>query len=77
MSATLDRDYQEGGDHYTRLPIQPWDVVDCWPINQRLGFYRGCAQKYIMRMGTKGSEIEDAKKARHYLEKLISVLEED
>lgn len=76
MSAMLDRDHQEGGDHYARLPIQPWDVVDCWLIEQRVGYYRGSALKYLMRMGTKGPEIDDAKKARHYLEKLIAVLEE-
>lgn len=75
MSGLLDRDHQEGGDHYALMHIQPWDVVDCWSINQRIGYYRGNTLKYLMRMGTKAPEIEDAKKAQHYLAKLIDTLE--
>lgn len=79
MSHILDRDYQEGGDHYTRLHIQPWDVIDQWPMHERVGYYKGNALKYLMRFGSKrptdaGAPLEDAKKARHYLEKLIDVL---
>lgn len=79
MSQMLDRDYQEGGDHYARLHIQPWDVIDQGPVHEAIGFYRGNALKYLMRFGSKlpldaGAPLEDAKKARHYLEKLIDVL---
>jgi hypothetical protein len=69
------RTYQVGGDHYARQRVQPWDVIDTWPPEQALGFYRGNALKYIMRMGEKGSAIEDAQKAAHYLAKIIEILE--
>jgi len=65
---------QVGGSHYKDMPVQPWAVVDSWPIEQRIGFYRGGALKYIMRAGAKGADIEDYQKAQHYLEKLVEVL---
>lgn len=71
-----DRLYQEGGSHYTEMDLQPWDVVDSWPPAQQIGYYRGNAIKYIMRLGKKDDPLQEAKKARHYLDKLISVLEE-
>lgn len=73
---TSARDVQVGGDHYKRMGVQPWDVVDTWPREQRVGFYRGGALKYVMRLGTKDEEVGEAGKARHYLEKLIEVLGE-
>jgi hypothetical protein len=45
------REKQFGGDHYKRMGIEPWDVVDTWPLEQRIGYYRGGALKYTMRMG--------------------------
>ena len=48
-------DLQYGGDHYKNMGVEPWDVVDTWPIEQRIGYYRGGALKYIMRMGSKVS----------------------
>ena len=45
------REKQFGGDHYKRMGIEPWDVVDTWPLEQRVGYYRGGALKYTMRMG--------------------------
>jgi hypothetical protein len=29
------REKQFGGDHYKRMGIEPWDVVDTWPLEQR------------------------------------------
>lgn len=66
--------HQIGGDHYTRQPVQPWDVIDTWPLEMRIGFYRGNALKYVMRAGSKGSAAEDIAKASHYLQKLSEVL---
>lgn len=68
------RDIQEGGSHYKTTPIQPWDVIDTWPVEQQIGFYRGNALKYIMRMGTKDEAPQEIRKARHYVEKLIEVV---
>jgi len=71
------RDVQVGGDHYKAAGIQPWDVIDTWPIEQQIGFYRGNLLKYIMRAGTKSGSamVEDTKKATHYGEKLAEVLQ--
>jgi hypothetical protein len=58
--------HQEGGDHYTRMTIQPWDFI----IDNRLGFLEGNIVKYVCRWQLKGG-IEDLRKAAHYLTKLI------
>lgn len=68
---------QEGGEHYTKMTVQPWDVIDSWPREQRIGFYRGNAIKYIMRAGKKGGldgAVDDLLKATHYIEKLTETL---
>ncbi len=70
------KDKQVGGTHYKDMGVQPWDVVDTWPYEQRIGYYRGGALKYVMRSGRKDNEIQEAQKAVHYLEKLIEVLKE-
>ena len=66
---------QEGGQHYKKMGVEPWDVIDTWPLEQRIGYYRGNALKYTMRLGTKDESLQEAKKAAHYLQKLIEVLE--
>ena len=70
------RDIQIGGDHYKNMGVEPWDVVDTWPIEQRIGFYRGGALKYVMRMGTKDENAQEIRKGAHYLQKLAEVLEQ-
>lgn len=65
---------QMGGSHYKEMTVQPWDVVDTWPIEQQIGYYRGGVLKYTMRMGSKDEELQEAEKAGHYSEKLIEVL---
>ena len=50
---------QVGGTHYEDMDIQPWDIIATWPPEQRLGYFRGCALKYIMRAGSKGSVVDD------------------
>lgn len=71
---TTARSEQVGGDHYKRMAVQPWDVVDTWPLEQRIGFYRGNALKYIMRLGDKDAPADNAGKAAHYCRKLVEVL---
>jgi hypothetical protein len=63
-------DTQVGGTHYKRLKPEPWDVIIAW----NLGYLAGNALKYVARFGEKGG-IEDLKKARHYLDKLIETEE--
>lgn len=71
------RDMQFGGDHYKNMGVEPWDVVDTWPIEQRIGYYRGGALKYIMRMGNKDQSPMEVAKGKHYMQKLLEVLEEE
>lgn len=65
---------QVAGEHYKRMGVQPWDVVDTWPYEQRIGYYRGGALKYLMRMGSKDESPTEIEKGQHYLEKLLEVL---
>lgn len=69
-------DRQVGGSHYKDKEVQPWDVIDTWTLDQRIGYYRGNALKYLMRMGTKDESIQEIQKGIHYLEKLIEVMNE-
>lgn len=67
---------QEGGDHYKRLGVEPWDVFDTWPTEQRIGAYRANCTKYIMRLDEKDTPLLNAKKLAHYAQKLVEVLGE-
>ena len=57
---------QIGGDHYKRNKIQVWDFIH----ENDIGFIAGNIIKYIVRYKNKNG-VEDLKKARHYLDKLI------
>jgi len=62
---------QVGGDHYKNKAIQPWHAMECWMSREQFaGFLRGNAIKYLARCEYKGG-LEDLRKARHYLDKLI------
>lgn len=65
---------QVAGTHYKDMGVQPWDVVDTWPIEQQIGYYRGGALKYLMRMGSKDESAQEIAKGQHYLDKLLEVL---
>lgn len=67
-------DRQVGGKHYQQMGVQPWNVVDTWPIEQRIGFYRGGCLKYCMRLGAKDEMLQEAQKLAHYAQKLCEVL---
>jgi hypothetical protein len=67
---------QVGGVHYKVMEVEPWDVIDTWPHEQRIGAYRAGALKYIMRMGSKDAAEQEIGKGIHYLEKLLEVLKE-
>lgn len=69
-------DRQVGGEHYKNMAVEPWSVVDSWPREQRIGFYRGNALKYIMRIGSKDEAAIEVAKAQHYIQKLLEVLNE-
>ena len=63
---------QVGGDHYKSMAIQPWDYI----IQNSLAWAEGEIVKYVTRWPYKGG-VEDLKKARHILDKLIEFEEED
>lgn len=67
---------QVGGSHYKDMGVEPWDVIDTWSREQRIGAYRAGALKYIMRCGSKDQEAQEIGKGIHYLEKLLEVLKE-
>lgn len=60
-------DEQVGGAHYNK-PIQHWDYV----VAQGLGYFEGQITKYVSRWRDKNG-LEDLRKARHFLDKLIEV----
>lgn len=67
--------WQVGGEHYVTKAIQPWTAMESWMSPEQFkGFLRGCAIKYLARCDDKGG-VEDLKKARHYLDRLIETLE--
>ena len=70
--------YQIGGDHYKEMAVQPWAAMESWMTPEEFaGFLRGNVIKYVARAGKKGDEVQDLKKALHYLEKLVSVKEQE
>jgi hypothetical protein len=54
--------------HYARLKIEPWDYVAA----NNMGYFEGSVIKYVSRWREKNG-IEDLKKARAFLDKLIEV----
>ncbi len=70
--------YQVGGDHYKELAVQPWAAMQSWLTPAEFeGFLRGNAIKYLARAGRKDDGLQDLKKALHYIEKLVSVKEQE
>lgn len=70
-------DTQTGGTHYLDMSIEPWDVIDTWPLEQQIGFHRGNVLKYSMRMGSKDERLKEAKKIVQCAQKLVEVLERE
>lgn len=58
----------ENPSYYQQGKIAPWDFI----IDQNLGYLTGCIIKYLCRYKKKNG-LEDLKKAKNYLEKLIEV----
>lgn len=59
---------QIGGDHYTRMKIQPVQFI----YENDIPFIEGCVIKYVSRWREKGG-IDDLRKARHFLGILIAL----
>lgn len=66
---------QVGGDHYKSKSIQPWDACKAWLSEEGWeGYLTGSVIKYIARWKDKNG-VEDLKKCRHFLDKLIEEAE--
>jgi hypothetical protein len=57
--------------HYQAGGIEAVDVIEAFG----LGYHLGNVVKYVLRAGRKGSALEDAKKAKWYLERAIAAME--
>lgn len=73
-------DIQVGGDHYKRLGVEPWAAMEAWMTPEQFqGFLLGSAIAYLARFNTAGQAakggVTDVRKAGHYCQKLIEVLE--
>ena len=61
---------QVGGDHYSKLAIQPAEYI----TKNKLTYLQGNVIKYITRFKDKNG-IEDLQKAKHYIDLLIELEE--
>ena len=67
---------QVSGDHYVKMRVQPWDVMQSVLTHEEfIGFLKGNIIKYSMRQGLKPGS-DDAGKAQHYREKLAEVTQQ-
>ena len=77
VPSTRADDLQVGGDHYKNMGVQPWKAMESWMTPEQFaGFLRGNAIKYLARCDAKGG-LDDVKKARHYIDKLIEIRGQD
>ena len=60
---------QVGGDHYSKLAIQPVEYITA----NKLSYLAGNVVKYVTRYKSKGTPLQDLKKARHYIDMLIEM----
>lgn len=65
-------DTQIDGNHYKGKAIQPWDYI----VANDIPYLEGNVIKYVSRWRDKGG-VNDLRKARHYLDKLIEVETKD
>jgi hypothetical protein len=64
----MEQNKQVGGNHYDKMKIQPITFI----VDNEIPFIEGNIIKYVCRWKDKGG-VEDLKKAKHYLDILISV----
>ena len=64
---------QINGNHYSKLKIQPTQYI----IENKLGYIEGNVIKYVSRHRYKDRPLEDLKKAKWYIERLIQNLEKE
>ena len=63
---------QVGGDHYKKLSITPFEIIDSCGLD----FYEGNAIKYLLRKkGDTAKRIEDLEKCKDYINQIIRRLD--
>ena len=60
---------QVGGDHYSKLAIQPVEYINA----NHLTYLQGNVIKYVTRFKNKGTPLQDLQKAKHYIDMLIEM----
>ena len=69
-------DRQIGGNHYNQMKIQPWEADEAWSTPEEfMGYLRLTAIDYLARAPFKSNFNDDVRKAHHFLEKLLEVIE--
>ena len=71
LKATISPLSHPPAPHYQQGAIQPIDYIAA----NRLDFFEGNVVKYITRWRSKGTPIEDLRKARQYIDWLIEMEE--
>lgn len=60
--------------HYEVLKVQPWEIMEKnFTTQEFVAYLKGNIIKYALR--SKGQDLSDAEKIKHYAEKLIEVIE--
>jgi len=67
LDALFASDTQVGGDHYTKLEIQPMT----YSMANGLNALQHTALKYITRYQDKGTPLQDLAKARHCIDMMV------
>jgi hypothetical protein len=75
LSIRKDADPVTQPDHYNKGSIEAIEAIKAsMPINEFNGYLKGNALKYLWRYDYKGKPIEDLRKCRWYIERLIEEL---
>lgn len=64
----VEHDTKPEDSHYTKGGIQPIDYITA----NSMGFLEGNVIKYVTRYKYKGKRLEDLRKAKFYIERLIA-----
>lgn len=74
LYSTPSNSYQVGGDHYKKMPLQPWTLMELLLTREEfIGYMKGSILKYSLRAGRKAGTDDEAK-AKHYFQKLNEIL---
>jgi hypothetical protein len=69
--ASKTKEMVDHPDHYNKGSIEVIDAIEDWDLN----FCEGNVVKYVARHRHKDEPLEDLKKAKWYLERLIATLD--